>query len=201
MDVEALVKRLRYGVPAYVDRGPGGDLSNSRFDIVGANKCMEDAAAALAALSADLSMANAAAETARASSDHWEARAKEMEKERDDIKATLKYCEGCWSDERGTMIDMMKAAKARVAELERDSNRWWKCGVRDKARAEAAEARATTLAAEVERMRKALLKIQDGDQMLGIDASGRAERQIRFDGPWAAIARAALEGKDNDRHC
>jgi hypothetical protein len=125
-----------------------------------------------------------------------------MEKERDDIKATLKYCEGCWSDERGTMIDMMKAAKARVAELERDSNRWWKWGVRDKARAEAAEARATTLAAEVERMRKALTQIRADAGTADFHIQEHSfSSALGFLSQIRSIARAALEGKDNDRHC
>lgn len=34
-----------------------------------------------------------------------------LERDRDEARATLKYCDGCWSDERGTMIDKIQSLR------------------------------------------------------------------------------------------
>jgi len=91
MDVEALVKRLRecgchYGIPM--------------------ERTCAEAADALTALSADLSMAQAAAETARNACDHWEARAKELERERDEQirRAGKFFADNCAAEARATAL-------------------------------------------------------------------------------------------------
>jgi len=61
-----------------------------------------------------------------------------LEAERDEARETLKYCEGKWSDERGTMIDKFTLERKRAL---------------------AAESALTTSRAEVERLREALPEI------------------------------------------
>ena len=132
MDVEALTKRLR----DFIATGCECPM------------CMttHDAAAALAALSANLS--------------HWEARAKELERERDWQRGSKEYAQRSCT-----------AAEAHAAALESErehqdfrlqNDREWKAKVdHQKARATAAEARATALAEEVERLKADIRQFAD----------------------------------------
>lgn len=66
--------------------------------------CMKEAASRIEALEALVAELTARAETAEADASQWQ--------------GTLRYCEGEWSDERGTMIDTIQRERARALTAE-----------------------------------------------------------------------------------
>ncbi len=160
MDVEALTKRLR--------TTKAHETVTGRCYDVPINPDGHEAADALDALKRerDANSNLAVANGARAKEEHYraeaaEARAKELEREVREWESTMKYCDGRWREERGTMFDKIQVA----------------------------EARATALFAEVER----LTRIEKAAVNLYEKRLAWSDGRHQF---WEDL-RAALEGKDN----